>query len=93
MKRLRGTVFDPFGRAEERRMERELIGWFEGVMSDCAEAAGSCEPGLCVGLLSAPMEIRGFGPVKAEAAAKVRPRVEVQRATLHRQRSGAAPLR
>ena len=93
MKRLRGTVFDPFGRTEERRMERELIGWFEGVMSDCAEAAGSCEPGLCVGLLSAPMEIRGFGPVKAEAAAKVRPRVEVQRATLHRQRSGAAPLR
>src|SRR5690606_14360411 len=30
MKRLRGTFFDPFGYTAERRMERELIGWFEG---------------------------------------------------------------
>ncbi|WP_341213997.1 indolepyruvate ferredoxin oxidoreductase family protein [uncultured Limimaricola sp.] len=93
MKRLRGTALDPFGHTHERRMERELIGWFEGVMSDCAAAAGHSEPGLCEALLSAPMDIRGFGPVKAEAVAKVRPRVEEQRAALVRQQSGAAPLR
>ncbi len=30
LKRLRGTAFDPFGRTEERRTERRLIGEYEG---------------------------------------------------------------
>ena len=75
MKRLRGSALDPFGYTAERRMERELIGWFEGVMSDCAQASGGADLDTCRALLEAPMEIRGFGPVKAEAVARVKPRV------------------
>ncbi len=32
LKMLRGTAFDPFGYTAERRAERELIGWYEGVI-------------------------------------------------------------
>ena len=32
MKRLRGGVFDLFGYTAERRMERELIGWYEALI-------------------------------------------------------------
>jgi hypothetical protein len=32
-KALRGTAFDPFGRMAERREERELITWFEDILT------------------------------------------------------------
>ncbi|MGX9854746.1 indolepyruvate ferredoxin oxidoreductase family protein [Limimaricola variabilis] len=82
MKRLRGTRLDPFGYTAERRMERALIGWFEGVMADCAKTAAQADPDILRTLLSAPMEIRGFGPVKAEAVERVKPQVEALRAQL-----------
>ena len=71
MKGLRGTAFDVFGRHPERQMERALITWFEGLMERAvAEAAGDMERWRRV--MAAPMGIRGYGPVKAEAAEKVR---------------------
>lgn len=63
MKGLRGTPFDPFGYAAERRMERELIARYEAdlarlLMDDGQGAAAQ-------GLAAWPMQVRGFGPVKA----------------------------
>jgi indolepyruvate ferredoxin oxidoreductase len=74
MKGLRGTPFNPFGYTAERRMERALIRRYE---KDMAEVLGASSPDLdaAVGLAELPLQIRGFGPVKAanaEAAARRR---------------------
>ncbi|WP_372886528.1 indolepyruvate ferredoxin oxidoreductase family protein, partial [Shimia sp.] len=82
MKRLRGTMFDPFGYASERRQERALITWFETLLKDLAAGGGDADPNLLSELLAAPMDMRGYGPVKAEAIAEVKARVGVLQARL-----------
>lgn len=76
MKRLRGTPLDPFGYTAERRMERELIGWYERkVEAALANLSPETHEALCA-LMEKPMQIRGYGPVKEEAARKVRAEME-----------------
>jgi indolepyruvate ferredoxin oxidoreductase len=75
-RRLRGTAFDPFGRTEERRMERALIGWYEELLDRCAADRAPGRAARWSRVLAAPLDIRGYGPVKAEAAARVRAEVE-----------------
>ena len=74
MKALRGTPFDPFGYASERKMERALIAEYERDMDEVERlAAGNMD--AAVALAELPLTIRGFGPVKdanARAAAKRR---------------------
>ncbi|MEQ8206288.1 MAG: indolepyruvate ferredoxin oxidoreductase family protein, partial [Woeseia sp.] len=76
LKGLRGGPFDIFGYTAERRMERALIVEFEQTVdavlnnldkSNCDDAAN---------IVSLFMEIRGYGPVKDEAVASVRQRLE-----------------
>ena len=67
MRRLRGTVFDVFGYQADRRTERELIGWFERLMDDCRRSVASDTVGTWSRILAAPMDIRGYGPVKDRA--------------------------
>ena len=67
LKRLRGTPFDPFGYTAERRAERALIAQYE---ADVDAALAVLNPGTAatvLALMSLPDDIRGFGPVKAEA--------------------------
>ncbi|WP_425100190.1 indolepyruvate ferredoxin oxidoreductase family protein [Tropicibacter sp. S64] len=71
-RRLRGTAFDPFGYSAERRMERGLIEEYRGVLD---RLTGGLTPGNAADaarIAGRVMEIRGFGPVKAEAVAQVR---------------------
>jgi indolepyruvate ferredoxin oxidoreductase len=75
MKRLRGGVFDLFGYTAERRAERELIGWYESLLETLIDRLRSEEPRMLVELAEAPMEIRGYGPVKEEAIKKVKTKV------------------
>ncbi len=67
MKRLRGTPLDPFGYTSERRMERRLIRQYE---KDMAEVLTSPDrhPDVARGLAEIPLQIKGFGPVKAANA-------------------------
>ena len=81
LKGLRGTAFDPFGYTAERRSERALIGWYEDVLRDACAAKGAA-PSVLADLLSAPMDIRGYGPVKEQAMLEVKARVEELRARL-----------
>ncbi|MCC5969476.1 MAG: indolepyruvate ferredoxin oxidoreductase family protein [Pararhodobacter sp.] len=74
MKRLRGTALDPFGYHPERKLERELITWFEELLARAADEAPA-DMTRWRAILAAPMGIRGYGPVKAEAAGKVRTEV------------------
>ncbi|MCC0074304.1 MAG: indolepyruvate ferredoxin oxidoreductase family protein [Rhodobacter sp.] len=71
MKGLRGTVLDPFGHTAERRMERDLIPWFEGVIGQAATLARSDRRNDALRVLQAPMGMRGFGPVKRAAVERV----------------------
>ena len=75
LKRLRGTPLDVFGYTAERRMERDLIGWYEGIIATIITRLASEQPAAVLPLAKAPMEIRGFGPVKEAAAEKVKAEV------------------
>jgi indolepyruvate ferredoxin oxidoreductase len=63
-KRLRGTKLDVFGYTEERRMERRLIGEYEGLIDYMAARLSPANHATAVALASIPEKIRGFGHVK-----------------------------
>jgi indolepyruvate ferredoxin oxidoreductase len=64
LKRLRGTVFDPFGYTAERRMERALIADYEKTLAELLERLTPANHHLAVGIAAIPEKIRGFGHVK-----------------------------
>ena len=67
MKVLRGTPFNPFGYSAERRMERSLIRQYERDMAMVLKNLDR-NPDAAVALAKLPLQIRGFGPVKAANA-------------------------
>jgi len=81
-RRLRGTWADPFGKTEERRAERELIGWYEGLIERCARDVSADTARAWRDILATPDAIRGFGPVKAANEARVRADVDARLAAL-----------
>ncbi|MBT9383960.1 indolepyruvate ferredoxin oxidoreductase family protein [Pseudooceanicola sp. CBS1P-1] len=64
MKVLRGTPLDPFGRTEERRMERALIADFEAEVQGLIAGLSPETHARAVQIAALPQMIRGFGPVK-----------------------------
>jgi indolepyruvate ferredoxin oxidoreductase len=76
IRRLRGTALDPFGWTAERRMERGLIAWYEDLLARCPAALDDASRAAWRRILEAPMDIRGYGPVKDEAVARVRAEVD-----------------
>ncbi|MBZ0162063.1 MAG: indolepyruvate ferredoxin oxidoreductase family protein [Notoacmeibacter sp.] len=76
MKHLRGTPFDVFGHSKDRKLERALIGEYNaltGTLLAGLTAENRDEAARIAGLV---MEIRGFGPVKEEAATRTRAAIE-----------------
>jgi indolepyruvate ferredoxin oxidoreductase len=67
LKGLRGTPFDPFGRAAERKMERALIAQYEADMADILPKVTPDTMEIARELAELPLSIRGYGPVKAQA--------------------------
>jgi indolepyruvate ferredoxin oxidoreductase len=65
---LRGTGFDPFGRTEERRLERRMVDQYEArVREMLADVLPQVQPGqmpVLLDLLALPLSMRGFGHVK-----------------------------
>jgi indolepyruvate ferredoxin oxidoreductase len=70
MSGLRGTPLDPFGRSGERRLERALIAEYEADMERMQAGLTPATRDIALELAALPLEIRGFGPVKAVAAEK-----------------------
>ncbi|MGI9400879.1 MAG: indolepyruvate ferredoxin oxidoreductase family protein, partial [Rhizobiaceae bacterium] len=70
MKRLRGTVFDPFGRTVERRTERALISEYETMIYEILPELSKNNHRFAISLANLPTEIRGFGPVKEASITK-----------------------
>jgi len=75
LKCLRGTFVDPFGWTKERRAERELIRWYDELMNQCINSLSHSNHSIWLEVLQAPMDIRGFGPVKAQSIVKVKAKV------------------
>ncbi|MDA0997403.1 MAG: indolepyruvate ferredoxin oxidoreductase family protein [Proteobacteria bacterium] len=69
---LRGTAFDPFGKSEERRMERRLIAEYETQLFEICAGLNTANHAAARQLAGLPERMRGFGHVKAAniAAAK-----------------------
>jgi indolepyruvate ferredoxin oxidoreductase len=72
LKWLRGSFADPFGWTAERRMERELIAWFERLITTCCEELNANNHDLWLEIMQSPMNIRGYGPVKEESVVSVK---------------------
>ena len=76
MRWLRGTPFDPFGYTAERRMERALIRQYEKDLKEVLPKLSDATRDAIVALAALPLDIRGFGPVKAANEVKAAKRRE-----------------
>jgi indolepyruvate ferredoxin oxidoreductase len=76
MKIVRGTPFDIFGYTAERRTERALIGWYEAQVEKILDRLDAARFADLLAIAKAPMDIRGYGPVKEAAIHKVQAEVE-----------------
>jgi indolepyruvate ferredoxin oxidoreductase len=76
LKGLRGTPFDPFGYTRERRSERDLIAWYEALIERMLGELDAARLPDLVAIARAPLEIRGYGPVKETAIASVKAEVD-----------------
>ena len=61
---LRGTALDVFGRSEERRTERALIGEYQSSLNVILAQLTADNHGLAVDVARIPEQIKGFGHVK-----------------------------
>jgi indolepyruvate ferredoxin oxidoreductase len=79
LKFLRGTIFDPFGYAAERQVERKLIEDYEATILRRVSGLQAAEIPIMTKLASLPESIRGYGHIKdlaIEKAAAERARLE-----------------
>jgi indolepyruvate ferredoxin oxidoreductase len=75
MKKLRGKAADPFGRTSDRKMERELIGEYRGMIERCmAMLASDYETAVEVAEL--PDMIRGYESIKEANVAAFREKAQ-----------------
>ncbi|MFM8767989.1 MAG: DUF6537 domain-containing protein, partial [Rubrivivax sp.] len=73
MKGLRGTVLDPFGHTEERRLERQLLRDYEVLITqELLPALRADNLALALHLALVVQQVRGFGAVKLANLATAR---------------------
>ena len=80
-KRLRGSPLDPFGWLAARREERELVGWYLGVVDALLEQLDAETVEIAAQIADAPRAIRGYEDVKRRNAAVTKGWVADQLAT------------
>jgi indolepyruvate ferredoxin oxidoreductase len=64
VRRIRGRWFDPFGRTEERRLERQLARDYEALIEEVLASLTADQHALAVSIAKVPETIRGYGHVK-----------------------------
>jgi indolepyruvate ferredoxin oxidoreductase len=87
LKGLRGTALDVFGRTEERRTERALIGQYRASIEEVLRDLDAGRHPLALDIARLPEQIKGFGHVKARHLAAARTRWD---ALMQQWRQGAA---
>jgi indolepyruvate ferredoxin oxidoreductase len=73
-RRVRGTMFDVFGRTDERRLERKLIADYEQRVRELLPLLDAQRRGVAIEIAKIPHSIRGFGHVKLANLAVARAR-------------------
>ncbi|MEO8835551.1 MAG: indolepyruvate ferredoxin oxidoreductase family protein, partial [Caldimonas sp.] len=73
-KGLRGTAFDPFGRTEERKLERRLIADYEARIAELVGGLTAEKITVASAIANVPGSIRGYGHVKLASLAIARAR-------------------
>jgi indolepyruvate ferredoxin oxidoreductase len=71
---LRGTPLDVFGRTEERRTERALIGEYRASLEEVLAGLAAGNHALALEIAAIPEQIKGYGHVKERNLAAARPR-------------------
>ena len=84
-RRLRGTKLDPFGRAEVRKVERELIEEYEATVAEALSLLTPATHGTALELLELPDLVRGYEEIKLRNVVLYRKRLE---STMKRLRAG-----
>ncbi|WIY26163.1 indolepyruvate ferredoxin oxidoreductase family protein [Parasedimentitalea psychrophila] len=69
---LRGSRFNIFGYHAEARLHRDLLAWYEGALKQVEQRYCVDHHDRWLAILTAPMEIRGYGPVRQQAADRVK---------------------
>jgi len=90
LKGLRGSALDPFGRSEERRIERALIDEYLASIDELLQKLGPENLALAVEIARIPEDIRGYGHVKARHLAAARGKWDV---LMQRWRGAEMPAR
>lgn len=75
MRRLRGTGWDPFGRAKVRQVERELIIEYSAILERISETLNPENFDVAVRLASLPDMVRGYEEVKLANVTRYREEV------------------
>ncbi len=70
MRRFRGTALDPFRYSADRKLERRLLADYEETLALIGASLRPDNYLAAVALAAYPEKIRGYGPLKAESAAK-----------------------
>jgi len=73
-KGLRGTAFDPFGRTDERKTERALIGQYRDSIDEVLRGLDAQTLPLALQIARIPEDIRGYGHVKERHLATAMPK-------------------
>ena len=78
MRGVRGTALDVFGWQEERRAERRMLGEYEADMARVLQGFRAGQVAEAAALARLPVDVRGYGPVRAESMAEgARVRAEI----------------
>jgi indolepyruvate ferredoxin oxidoreductase len=92
LRSLRGTIFDPFGRTPERRMERALITDYEALVERTISVLDADNHEAAVHLLGMADSVRGYGPVKEQAVADYNAAVARTEAAFGGPAAGVKPI-
>jgi len=91
LRRLRGTAFDPFGRAEVRKVERALIGEYRDLVLRSLETLSPSTGDAVAQIAELPDLVRGYESIKLRNVARFREQVAGLEAEA-RQRARTLPL-
>jgi indolepyruvate ferredoxin oxidoreductase len=73
-RRWRNTALDPFRYTEDRRIELRLVAEYSALMDEVLAGVDAATLDTAVELAALPLQIRGFGPVKARHLAHAKRR-------------------